>query len=519
MIRKIIKKIISIPAKIIHKLKKIFSKLSSFMERKFERVLIKTKHYRTVEVSISDILLKLTNHGELLRCDIIVRYLAIENYYGINTYGFELYRKMQEARKGIGYGEKAIDQFKRLIESYDKNGYQKDSGIFLDKNLGLIDGSHRIAMALYHHIPNITAFIVKTNHPVDYSIDWFIQHGFSSTEVNYIINKYKELLHNLDSRFACIIWSPAIDMKDEIINDLKIYGDVGEVKEYTYSLGEYENIVKAIYSIDDIEKWKIEKKISHMKKYVPRLLYVDLSFKDPEFRIKSSTNLPLSKMCERTKKSLRTKYQNRIDDYFFDIVMHIGDNIYQSDYMRRVLEPDISIVEIVNLLNKYDYSLVKTDVPYMPHDFPTHFPVGKDLDIICKKEDFSNIINEIINTTNKYHQYSIIIVNEKNGTRIRLQQSKTLYYQFDVSYNTQGLSTAFTEDAISARTNYNKLYYTLSPEYEFLYRLNALHKKNTKTHHREYLFSHMESFNEELAKKYCEFNYQQIIATISTEKQ
>ena len=85
------------------------------------------------------------------RYDMIVRLLAIENYYGKNEYGFNLYRKMQAARIGIDSVEPAVFRFRKLIESYENNGYDSSSEIELDSCLHLYDGSHRMAMALYYN--------------------------------------------------------------------------------------------------------------------------------------------------------------------------------------------------------------------------------------------------------------------------------------------------------------------------------------------------------------------------------
>ena len=260
-LKKIVKRIISLPRKGLRKTKSVLAKIHLVTSRKIERLLIKTHCYKTVEISVDDMFLKQSNYGELLRCDMIVRLLAIENYYGQNDYGFELYRKMQDARMGQGYSEKAVLQFEKLIQSYETNGYEKKSGIILDKRFNLIDGSHRMAIALYYRIPYVTANIVNTTHGVEYSIDWFMMNGFTTDEVLSIVEKYKTVIERINNKFSCIIWSPAQKCVDDIIKDLGIYGTVENVKEYEMSTGEYENTVRAVYAIDDIEKWKIENKI------------------------------------------------------------------------------------------------------------------------------------------------------------------------------------------------------------------------------------------------------------------
>ena len=396
--------------------KKIEKKALSVLER----VLIKTRSGKKAELSVADIILNNSCYGELLRCDIIVRYLAIEEYYGLNEYGFAMYKKMQTARLDKKRAEDAVRKFKELIRSYDENGYDKNSRIILDRNLKLIDGSHRLALALYHGISDINAQIINIVEDIEYSIDWFISNGFSGDEVDRIVTKYQSILQTVNNPFSCIIWSPARAFTDEVINDLKIYGEVISVKKYKFGKEEYINVVRAVYAIDDIEKWKIEKKLEHMERYSPECVAVDLRFSDPEYRIKKATGLLISKRGERVKRAIRNKYSKRIDNYFFDIIIHIGDNIYQSEYMRCVLEPGIDFKEMLGILDKYPYALAKVDVPYMPREFPNKIPIGKDVDVLCHKENIEQIKNEMVDLIRTYKEYDLVIKETPNGLKLRI---------------------------------------------------------------------------------------------------
>lgn len=502
MLLKICKKIKKGIKGFFRKVRRFISKAKSYLERRKERKLIQHKRYKRIEVSVSDLFQLLSRNGEYLRYDAVVRYLAVEQYYGKNDYGYGLYMKMQDARIGDGYSEKAIDKFKKLIDSYDKNGYDKSSGIFLDRNLNLIDGSHRIALALYHHYSNITAFVVNVDHPVDYSVDWFFKNGFTTEEVRQIVEKSRELVAQVHKPFSCVIWGPAVKCADQIVEDIGFFGKVVSVKEYEFDRNVYENVVRAIYAIDDIESWKIEKKLSYMKECSPKIVSVDVMFDCSDFRLKQSTGLPLSRQGERLKKSLREKYKDQIDNYFFDIIMHVGDNVYQSDYMRYVMNNPVDFKAIVDALNKYECAFVKTDVPYMPKDFPLQIPVGKDADIICRKEDLESIVADVTGMLSPIKDFSLRQINETYGTRIRLEWGKALYYQIDLSYQTAGLAPEFTADALKKRIKTDKDYYILSPEYEYIFRMNAFNLNNKKIHHKEYLEKHVSDSNPELIAKY-----------------
>ena len=506
MLRKVIKQIFSAHGKALKKIKKIIKKIYIFINRRYERMLIWLHCYKTVELSVDDMLLKQTRYGELLRCDIIVRLLAIENYYGKNDFGFKLYAKMQDARMGKGYSEKSIIEFKKLISSYERYGYDKESKIILDKNFNLIDGSHRISMALYHHIPYIMANIVNSKHDVEYTIDWFLMNGFTTEEIYKIINKYKSVNKKVNNRFFCIIWSPAYDYAEEIIKDISVYGIVGNIKKYNYSTGEYDNIVRAVYAIDDIEKWKIEKKVEHMRNYKPKLTVLELSFQNPEYRLKTSTGLLISKNAERVKKAIRTKYKEKISDYYFDIILHIGDNIYQSNYMRKVFDSDFDFREIVEILNHYKYAFVKISVPYIPVEFPDKIPVGKDADILCSKNDWEEIKKQISKALEKYCYYNILLIDQDDGFKIRIQQGKTLFYLIDVSYKILGAKGSFLEDALTERVYDKRGFYTLRNDYEYVYRAFELHKNPQKIYHKRYLIENRNDYDVALFDQYFDFD-------------
>lgn len=168
-----------------------------FRDRK-EHYMIRHNKGKIQSVSIKELLernSKITGGVKnLFRYDIIVRYLVVSEYYKNSDKGFEIYRKMQDKRMGDGYSVGAEQRFKSLISSYEKNGYDENSRIILDRNYGLIDGSHRIAMALYYGYDNISALILNSVHSVDYSITWFIENGFSDEQISLIKETADELL-------------------------------------------------------------------------------------------------------------------------------------------------------------------------------------------------------------------------------------------------------------------------------------------------------------------------------------
>lgn len=78
-----------------------------------------------------------------------VRYLAIENYFARNEYGFEIYKLAMSLFSNPQTAERRLFQFIELIRNWSKNGYDKSKVSMILDNGSYIDGVHRIALASY----------------------------------------------------------------------------------------------------------------------------------------------------------------------------------------------------------------------------------------------------------------------------------------------------------------------------------------------------------------------------------
>lgn len=497
----------------LHKAKQIAKKIGRKSSNKIADIAQRTQTGRKMELSVSDAFFMQFDKQELRRYDVVVRYLAIENYFGKNDFGFELYRKMQDARIAPGYGESAERQFRELIGSYVSQGYDCNSCITVDKNLSLIDGSHRLALHLYMGIENIRVLVVPAAKPVDYTVDWFFQNGFTDSEIDRILAKSKELIEKANSGFSCVVWSPAANLAEMIKEDMTYFGQVMTVKRYTYSPAEYRNVVKAIYAVDDIAPWKIQKKLEHMRQEAPELYAIRFRFDYPDFRLKDATGLPLSRRGERLKKTIRARFKMRIDDYYFDNILHMADNHQQSAYMFKVLEPGIDLMDVLSALAPYTYALAKTDSPYYPKDFPHHVPVGKDVDILCLPQQISEMVKELKAVAERWQGLEIRIVESAKGTRIRAEKCGHLILQLDVSCMLEGLDHGFVEDALRHRKQHDE-YMRLSAPYEYVYRIVSYYRDTKKTWHREYLNIHRADYSAELLKKYTKLSEKDYLALL-----
>lgn len=482
---------------------------------------ISSKH---VSLEVAELFFQHNGMTDFQRYDMIVRLLAVENYYGKNNNGFDLYYRMQEARMGKQWADKAVGIFKNLIRSYQENGYDEKSEIELDCNLHLIDGSHRMAMAMYHRCDKISAKVRPYSTNIFYGIEWFKINGFTDDECAMLTTRYKELKEHYSTPFVCTLWAPVHDYFDDITEKLTMFGEVTEVRDYDFSDYDYAFYTRGIYHVDDIEKWKIEKKIEYMCKSAPdcrKIRMATLLLQEPNFRLKDKTSTTLSKQCELIKKLIRDCYKDKIEFYFHDIVMHIGDNFYQNRAIYKLLTmPPIDVKTILQHIHNRKYVLTKTETPYMPEDFPIHYPLGKDIDIICSDMDeYHQVLASILKDIEIYKDYNIRILKktDKAGreyrTLVRIEQEdQFLVLQFDIAsrYRTGNLTPDFVDEMIETRIR-EKNYYVPSIKYEIIVRLQELHSYPRKKHHRDYVEKHKESIDVKLCNQYLKFNWRKLV--------
>lgn len=479
---------------------------------------------KSISIEVAELFFQHNGEYDFKRYDMIVRLLAVENYFGKNDFGFNLYRRMQAARVNRDWEDPAVERFHKLIKSYDNRGYDTTSPIILDKNLHLIDGSHRMALAMYYHTKQINAIVKPITFNTFYGIEWFKINGFTNDECNKMIAKYEELKNYYSTPFICTLWNPINAYYDDITKKLGLFGDIREVLDFELTKDEYVFYTKGIYSVDDIEKWKIEKKLEHMQVYdkgLNKLRMVALSLKCPNFRLKDKTNTSLSQQCELIKQMIRDRYKDRIDNYFHDIIVHIGDNFTQNRFIYSLLKmPNINLTEILDDLRDLKYVIVKYEVPYMPTDFPIHYALGKDLDIVCSgKEEYDKVLSCLQYRLRNYRKYyNIRVIEEKDSsgceyrTLFRLEQENNfLVFQFDISSTllTDINSSAFTKEIIDTRKKLS-VFYIPSEKYELIIRLLELHQNPEKQHHLEYINNHSNSLDSELCDKYLLFNWRDL---------
>lgn len=150
-------------------------------------------------VPLLEFLQKQVRDSYINRLDIMVRLVAIEDYYRNRPDAFRLYMWMQEYRNGKGYGDTARKRFERLLSSYDACGWDLNTEIQVDKDYQLLDGAHRVALALYHDRMFIKVRKLEKKSECEYGKTWFENFFPDGTSVK-LGNRYKLEIARLEKQ-------------------------------------------------------------------------------------------------------------------------------------------------------------------------------------------------------------------------------------------------------------------------------------------------------------------------------
>jgi len=136
---------------------------------------------------------------------IAIRYLAVENFFSENDFGFAIYKKALEIQCEKETAKKRMASFKQLIKSWCEEGYKNEYPILIDEKLRLIDGTHRFSLSLYFKKKDIVCNILPAS--VNYKLvakdtdnlpeNLLQSSNFTNKEIELIKLKQKMIWRNM----------------------------------------------------------------------------------------------------------------------------------------------------------------------------------------------------------------------------------------------------------------------------------------------------------------------------------
>lgn len=203
-----------------------------FMTLMMKKYLCRLSQLRGISVYVNPMFLFMNTMGDNFNCaDVLVRLLAIDCYYGKNKNGFDIYNEMQMKRvlKNPNVpNDRAYNQerFIELIKSFENNKFDDNYPIQINKEVEVLDGVHRLALSLYHHIDRVPVYFSESrlDRKVDYSLEWFKSEDMEKY-IPDIIKKYEELMAESKEEYIVLFNvndSEYMNIKKRLLNNKNI---------------------------------------------------------------------------------------------------------------------------------------------------------------------------------------------------------------------------------------------------------------------------------------------------------
>ena len=475
-----------------------FYNIEGYLHRKFKD----GKIVYDGEIAVRDIILSQFHNDDYDNYRFVngvVELLAIENYYEKNDFGFKYYNKMQE--------DSYFDwesRFKNLIESYDKNGFDGKHFVQLAKDFAVMDGSHRIMLAWYHKLEFIWGKVYKTERDRVFNIDFFWKKEFAIEDCYYIENKRNQLLETANYLYTGVIWPPAYDCAEDILNDIEAHNDgitVVEKEMLELDREDFIGLFKGLYHTDILDddgmQFKIgliDNSMDQHKTY--RIVRFKLSCINPRMSMNRKNYMPQSETISRIKWWVRGRYKRSVKNYEYDVIMHIADNYLQSKFCESLFNVDKDISDLFIKLDSFDYVVTRIqDVDSQHLEFPQRFYYRSNCNILItpeQKEKFVSTIYEYCYEKYNKDWYNVENIVEGSTIIIKLKIRDFMFFQFEIEDFVMDTVKSFIYDALQEKGTYNGIK-VLDYRYEIIIRLLAYIKNTNKQYHLEFVKQYFES--------------------------
>jgi hypothetical protein len=452
-----------------------------------------------LELPVRDILLAQYFSGDFSNykhADGAVRQLALEEYLGLNNYGFDLFNRMHVV---TGQPDNIwVPRYKQLISSYIKNGFDNSSPISLGKDLVLLDGSHRLTLANYYGQEFIAVNILNGLRNRVWDNNFFWMHGFSRDECIAIYKKSNGMLKALNYSFLGVIWPPAFTFADEIIEDMRSIDPevtIDNICDYEVDYNDFEHIIKALYYPDIMTPEGAEAKNLHIRDSITggrmRFRTFELFLENPRIAVNEKNYMPQSQAAVRFKKIIRQRYSYKVYKYQYDVILHLTDNYYQSKFCKLLFAIDRDLSQLFTMLSDIKYTTLSIKEARQSHNFPKYFFSHSDIDILVCESD-KVILCERISAfvKQKYDDdWQNIRIEEKDtDVKIYINIRDYWIFLFDVSTRIDDITYEFAQ--ICLDKTIQEEYKYLPEEYEMPIRIARYVRKPHKYWHLNWINNH-----------------------------
>ena len=134
-----------------------------------------------------------------------------------------------------------------------------------------------------------------------------------------------------------ILWNVTEKFSRQVMLELSTQYMITEVQLYDLK-EKYEDFVTDIYR-GDVSEERISQKLEHMSnEHMRNIVVFVLEVSKPQFHVIERKKHISCMQVDEIKDEIRKKYSNKVENYFFDIILHMTDNDNEKENTLRVLD-------------------------------------------------------------------------------------------------------------------------------------------------------------------------------------
>lgn len=266
--------------------------------------------------------------NDLERADLIVRAMTARDLLaGCSSSPWpEIYERMQIAR----IGQQTTENFKKLLDSVSWRGFNPSFPIKVNQNGHLIDGSHRLSIAIVLGLRHVPVEIV--NGPANsYGFDFLGSH-LPEPDVMMIRQAESELMSLAGMFSVAIVFPPAMAHFESIVGKVHEFGTVFAVSKVTID-SKIQDFVLSMYESDEVEKFEITSKTAFLDKFAPQFGVINVYLNKRDLRIKGLSRSSIMLEAERLKAEILQSVGPNVDGHFHNVTVHVGQNHFQNRHL------------------------------------------------------------------------------------------------------------------------------------------------------------------------------------------
>lgn len=137
--------------------------------------------------------------------------------------------------------------FSSLVSSIKENGFNPLNSVPIALDGGLVNGAHRTSSALALGLKEMPIVLSEQSHGVEWGLEWFVNHGFSSIEIHEII--YNWIKFSGCKPYIAILWPTVYENWADIITAIESQTEIIFSKTMNFNEEGLQEFVKDVYSV------------------------------------------------------------------------------------------------------------------------------------------------------------------------------------------------------------------------------------------------------------------------------